>query len=193
MSNFLSPAVITAAIQEIIQEALQDVQPGVIVRVGPPRALDPSQGPEVSIYLYQVSPNASLQNHGLSPRPAGGARIDLPSAALDLHYQISFFGEQDLVSERMLGKVAARLSAIPVLPQERIRAMIRADGPFSYLSASNLADQPDLVKLTPAFLPLEELSKLWTVFFQTAPRLSLQYIAGPVLLDADPPLQRAQP
>jgi hypothetical protein len=89
--------------------------------------------------------------------------------------------------------VAARLNAIPVLPQERIRSIFRADGSYSYLSASDLADQPDLVTLTPAFLPLDELSKLWTAFFQMAPRLSLQYIAGPVLVDADLPLPRALP
>ena len=35
------------------------------------------------------------------------------------------------------------------------------------------------------YLTLEELSKLWTVFFQVTHRISLHYMAGPVLIDSD--------
>jgi hypothetical protein len=185
MSNFLSVAVVTAALQEMIQEALQETVPGATVRVGPPRPPAPSAGPEVSLYLYQLSPNASLRNRDLPTRRADGALVQRPSVAVDLHYLISFFGEQDLASERMLGKVASRFHAHPVLTQEQIRATVRGNGSSTYLGASDLALETDLIKLTPQFLSLEELSKLWTVFFQMAHRLSLQYIAGPVVVDAD--------
>ncbi|MGH7451821.1 MAG: Pvc16 family protein, partial [bacterium] len=53
----------------------------------------------------------------------------------------------------------------------------------AFLNASDLAEQIELVKFSPIVLNLEELSKLWSVFFQTAYRLSVAYQASVVLID----------
>ena len=51
----------------------------------------------------------------------------------------------------------------------------------------------ELVKLMPLSLSLEELSKLWSVFFQTAYTLSMAYLATTVLIEAEKAPQRALP
>jgi hypothetical protein len=184
MSNYLSIAVVTATLQEMIQQALDAIIAGVIVRIGPPRPPGPAAGPEVSLYLYLLSPNLSLRNQDLPTRTAAGALLQNPVMAVDLHYLISFFGEQDLASERMLGKLVSHFNAFPTLTPELIRATLRPTGAFRYLETADLADAPERIKLTPYFPSLEEVSKLWTVFFQIAHRMSLLYTVGPVLVDA---------
>lgn len=184
MSNYLSVAVVTATLLELTQQALQDVVAGVTVRPGPPRAPGASAGPEASLYLYQISANSAQRNRDLPTRSADGTLMQRPMLAVDLHYVISFFGEQDLAAERMLGKLASFLNAFPVLTPEMMEATLRPAGGFPYLSASDLASSAELVKLTPYYPTLEELSKLWTVFFQMTHRVSLEYIVGPVLIEA---------
>jgi hypothetical protein len=168
----------------LTQHALQDVVAGVTVRPGPPRAPGAAAGPEVSLYLYQISANSAQRNFDLPTRSAGGTLLQRPLLAVDLHYVISFFGEQDLAAERMLGKLASVLNAFPVLTPEMIAATLRPAGGFPYLAGSNLVSSTELVKLTPYYPSLEELSKLWTVFFQMTHRVSLEYIVGPVLIEA---------
>jgi hypothetical protein len=184
VSNYLSIAVITAAIHEIVQAAVEDAVAGVTVRVGPPRAATPGER-EVNLYLYHLTPNAQLRNDDLPMRSGEGVLEKRPRVAIDLHYLIAFSGEDRLESEMMLGKVCTMLHAVPVLVPEHLRRMVRPGGSFPYLGHSNLAAQRERVKLTPEYLSLEELTKLWTVFFQIAHRPSLQYVASPVLLDAD--------
>ncbi|MCI0551854.1 MAG: Pvc16 family protein, partial [Anaerolineae bacterium] len=53
------------------------------------------------------------------------------------------------------------------------------------LAKSDLAEQVELVKFSPIVLNLEELSKLWSVFFQTAYRLSVAYQASVVLIESE--------
>ncbi|HEX8534888.1 MAG TPA: DUF4255 domain-containing protein [Allosphingosinicella sp.] len=194
MSNYLSIAVITAAIHEIVQAATQEAVGGVTVRVGPPRTSAPGER-EVSLYLYHLTPNAQLRNHDLPMRNREGVLERQPRVAVDLHYLIAFSGEDRLETEMMLGKVCTMLHAVPALLPDDLRRMVRPGGSFPYLARSNLAEQREWVKLTPEYLSLEELTKLWTVFFQIAHRPSLQYVASPVLLDADvaPRARRAPP
>lgn len=184
MSNHLTIAVITAAIQELVQVAVQKVRPGAIVRVGPPRPVAPCTE-EVDIYLYQISPNAQLRNDDLPQRAADGMLTRQPTAAIRLHYLIAFAGEDQLATETMLGCVVSVLHALPVLTGKELGAIVSARGSHPYLQESDLPYQQERVKLTPEYLSLDELSKLWTVFFQLAHRPSLQYVVSPVLIDMD--------
>jgi hypothetical protein len=59
-----------------------------------------------------------------------------------------------------------------------------ADASNSYLADSNLAEQVERVKFSLQSMNLEELSKLWSVFFQTPYVLSLAYQASVVLIAA---------
>jgi len=56
---------------------------------------------------------------------------------------------------------------------------------YPYLSTSNLADEMELVKFTPLPLSLEELAKLWSVFFQTQYTLSVAYQGTVVLIESE--------
>jgi hypothetical protein len=191
MSNYLSIAVVTAAIHEIVQAAVQEAAPGAMVRVGPPRAMSPGEK-AVNVYLYHLTANADLRNRDLPTRDAAGGLVARPQTAVDLHYLISFAGEDHLATEIMLARVLTALHAAPVLAREDLERIVAPGGPFPFLAGADLPEQRDRIKLTPEFLSLEELAKLWTIFFQIAHRPSLQYIASPLLLDADlvPPTPR---
>lgn len=183
MSNYLSIAVVTATIHEIVQAAVLQAVPGASVRVGPPRAAAPGDK-EVNIYLYRLSPNAYNRNNDLPTRGADGTLARQPQEALELHYVISFSGEDHLETEIMLGKVMTVLHEVPLLTPEELGRVIRPGGSFPFLEASDLPAQPDRIKLTPEYLSLDELSKLWTTFFQLAHRPSIQYVVTPVILDS---------
>jgi hypothetical protein len=69
-----------------------------------------------------------------------------------------------------------------------------ANPPYdTLLATSNLADQIDLVRFTPLGLSLEELSKLWSIFFQSPYVLSVAYQASAVLIETDDTPQPALP
>jgi hypothetical protein len=113
--------------------------------------------------------------------------------ALDLHFLLSFYGvETSLEPQRLLGCVVRTLHARPILTRDTIRNTVtdpqNPEDPnptYPYLFGSDLADEVELVKFTPIPLSLEELSKLWSVFFQTHYTLSIAYHATVVLVDAN--------
>lgn len=184
MSNFLAFATVTAALRELLREAVEADVPGASVEVGRPE--EPNGAgtvPKVTIFLYQVTPNAALRNADLPMRAPNGALVQRPREALDLHYLLTFQGnEVELEPERLLGSVVRTLHAKPVLTPRVIQRVTRAG---TSLAGSNLADGPELVKFTPLPLTLEELSKLWSVLFQTPYSLSIAYQGSVVLIDGD--------
>ena len=97
---------------------------------------------------------------------------------------ISFYGdENDLVTQRLLGSVVRTLHAQPQLTRDNIRQAI-LHGP-AFLAPSNLADDVELVKFSPLHLSLEELSKIWSIFYQIPYTLSVAYQATVVLIETD--------
>jgi hypothetical protein len=106
---------------------------------------------------------------------------------------LTFFGEEaQLEPQRLLATTLRALHSQPVLTAETIRQAITA-GPGTFLNGSNLAEQPEPIRFYPAALDLEELSKLWSVFFQTPYSLSIAYACSVVLIEADLSPQRALP
>jgi Pvc16 N-terminal domain len=94
---------------------------------------------------------------------------------------LSFQGNDvELEPERLLGSVVRALHARPVLTGPVIQRVTQAG---TILAGSNLAEGPELVKFTPLPLTLEELSKLWSVLFQTPYSLSIAYQGSVVLID----------
>ncbi len=81
----------------------------------------------------------------------------------------------------MLGAVVRDLHTHPMLTRQMIADAINE---YSDLSGSNLAGEIEKVKFTPAPLSLDELSKLWSVLFQTPHALSIVYQASVLLIDA---------
>ena len=84
----------------------------------------------------------------------------------------------------MLGSVALAIHTKPMLTREMISDTI-VNPQYTFLAESNLADEIELVKFTPLPLSLEELSKIWSVFFQTQYALSMAYQATVVLIEGE--------
>jgi hypothetical protein len=135
-----------------------------------------------------VTPNASLRNEELPTRRPDGSLARRPQAALDLSYLLTFYGDEStLEPQRLLGTAVSTLNARPVLVRDAIRDAIEHavdEDPLTYLQFADLQDQVDMVKLSPVPLNLEELSKLWSVFFQTPYALSVAYQATVVLVES---------
>lgn len=203
MSNFLAIATVTATLKQILQTTVSSDVSGANATALRPNELvnNNVQGPGVNIYLYQVIPNAAWRNSDLPTRRPDGQMVQRPQIALDLYYMLTFYGnENEFELERLLGSVARTLHAQPVLTRQVIQKSIQDltsnPGPgidLGFLSRSNLADQVELVRFTPVPLSLEELSKLWSVFFQTAYRLSIAYKGTVVLIESEEAPQEALP
>jgi uncharacterized protein DUF4255/IPT/TIG domain-containing protein len=184
MSNFLAVATVTATLQRELQSAVGIDVPGATATTVRPDA--PGHGvPEVgvNIFLYEIAPNAAVRNRDLPTRSGNGqTTVQRPAVALDLHYLLSFYGEDDLAAQRVLGSVVRHLHSQPLLTRKMIQDAIQA---HSFLARSNLADAVDFVRLSPLSLSLEELSKLWSVFFQTTYVLSAAYRASLVFIEEE--------
>jgi hypothetical protein len=190
MSNALAIATVTTALAQLVRTAAQSEVNGAEVVTGRP---DPAATPghRIHLFLYQISPNGAMRNNDLPTRSSNGKLVARPTAALDLHYLLAFYGsESDLETQRMLGAVVRDLHAKPVLTRSAIQSAISSQ-PF--LTDSNLADAVEQVKFTPLAISLEELSKLWSVFFQTPYALSVAYQGTVVMIESEEPAQPALP
>lgn len=182
MSNALAIASVTTALAQIIRTAVQSALPGADVLTERPDSTPLGQ-PRVRLFLYQASPNSALRNNDLPARTAHGQLMKRPTAALDLFYLLAFYGnENNLEPQRMLGATVRDIHAKPVLMRQMIEDAIASE-PF--LATSNLADAVEQVKFTPLALSLEELSKLWSVFFQAPYALSVAYQGTAVLIESE--------
>ena len=183
MSNAYAIATVTTALAQIVRTAAQSIVSGSDVLTERPDGAAVVQ-PRVRLFLYQVAPNAGMRNNDLPARSANGTLQKRPTVALDLHYLLAFYGnETDLEPQRMLGAVVRDLHAKPVLLRQMIDAAIASKSPI--LDGSNLADSVEQIKITPAPMTLEEMSKLWSIFFQTPYSLSVAYLATVVLIESD--------
>lgn len=186
MSNFLAIATVTAALRRLVLDAVQSDVPGAQVttlRPAEPGAASGIVSPGVNLFLYQVTPIGPLRNEALPARRSSGAVAQRPVVALELHYLVSFYGnEADYESQRLLGSAVARIAAEPVLTRTRIQATL-ADPLNPFLASSNLGDQVDSIKLTPISLSLDELSRVWSVLLQTRYTLSVVWRASAILVE----------
>src|SRR5436305_2539403 len=166
MSNFLAIATVTATLRNLLHDtSVKDVTDHEVkvITGRPDSTVSNTQETKINLYLYQVTPNAFLRNDDLPTRRSDGTIMQRPQVALDLHYMISFYGdENELVTQRLLGSVVRTLHAQPQLTRDNIRQAI-VNGP-NFLAPSNLADDVELVKFSPLHLSLEELSKIWSIF-----------------------------
>lgn len=198
MSNFLAIATATATLTQMLQDRLDlDVAGSSVKPVRPDSFKEGNPPRGVAVFLYQVTPNPNWRNGDLPSRRADGSGIQRPQAALDLHYLLSFFGDDTkLEPQRMAGSVASALHARPTLSREKIRSVIAAavaGDPNHFLGKSDLADAIELIRFSPLPLSLEELSRLWSVFFQIPYALSVIYSASVVLIESPEPAMTALP
>jgi len=185
MSNALAIATVTQTLQNVLTEALvyANVSGAHVTAVRPD---DPAHLPPtgVNIFLYQVAPNPALRNNDLPTRTADGTLLQLPQAALDLYYLITFYGDDtQLEQQRLLGAITLALHAQPWLRHSDI---VAAQG-TSFLAGADLSSQSERVRFRPVSFSLEELSKLWSFLLKTDYVLSAAYVASVVLIDLPVP------
>jgi len=186
MSNHLSIAAVTAALQKIVQESIQTDVPGArATTVRPDNSSSNLLEVGVNIFLYQVTPNPAWRNADLHTRRPKGELIKHGQAGLDLHYLMTFYGnEQELEPQRLLGSTVRALVDQPILSPETIRATLASPN-LAYLADSTLEEQVQLVKFIPSSITTEDLSRIWSIFFQTPYSLSLAYQGTAVLIQGN--------
>jgi hypothetical protein len=183
MSNFRTVAQATQALCDFIHRTVQADLPTFGVTVVPQKPFqEPPPDPTITVFLYEVVPNASLRNIDEPTRSPDGTLVNVPRAAIDLHYVISFYGdERELQPQQMLGSVVRHLNADPVLADQDLQSA--ATRPF--LLGADLAAARQRVRLTPTKLDVDDLYKLWTMLIQIPYALSVMYAATAVVLDGD--------
>jgi len=199
MSNYLAIAAVTATLQDLLREVADAAVPGATVTVQRPEAASNGGQHEakVNIYLYGVAPNAAWRNADISVRRANGAEPDKRGkdqmeyrtvVPLNLHYLISFYGaEGEFQPQRLLGSVVGALQVNARLTPARVRSAVQER---SYLADADLdfqLEHIEHVQLSPILLDLEEMSKIWSVFFQVPHALSVAYEAAAVLIEPTAP------
>ena len=154
----------------------------------------PQDPPQLNLFMYQATQNAAWRNRDLPSRAAGGERIASPALALDLHYFVTSYGRSDFQAEILLGYAMQLLHERPMLDRAAIR---RALNPgtldlallppeYQLLAASDLADQIEAIRITPAALSTEEWSKVWSAI-QSRYRPTAAYQVSVVLIDVRRP------
>jgi hypothetical protein len=187
MSNVFAVATVTEAIVQVLSDSIGAAQvTGAHVTALSPDAESGLPDSGVNVFLYQVTPNTALRNADLPTRAADGTLLRRPQAAVDLDYLITFYGDETrLEQQRLLGVVTRALHARPVLSRTTLQFV---QTHVAFLSTSDLAAAPDLVRLRPINFTLEELSKLWSFLLKVDYVLSVAYRAGAVLIDTDDPV-----
>ncbi|MFH7242461.1 MAG: DUF4255 domain-containing protein [Spirulina sp.] len=192
MSNHLAIATVTAVLQRTLQANVQrHVESVRISTVAPHRIGQGTPETGINLFLYYVSRNNALKNPDALAQRARNKRTPWRQAALELHYMLSFYGnEAELEPQRLMGSVVRTFNDRTLLPAELIQDTLN-DSTFSYLDQSDLGQQVQEIQITPEDLTLEDLSKVWSVFFQTPYALSIAYKVMAVVIDGEDPAERA--
>mgnify|MGYP001163410322 CR=1 FL=1 len=211
MSSPLAIAGVTAVLKDLLNDGLinHDFSSKLglvkVTALPPDRittgATEPNQ---LNLFLYLVTPNQGWCNTGLPSRNGQGTRITNQPLALNLHYLLTAYGSEDMHAEILLGYAMHVLHETPVPTRAQIRKSLGgpspvpggilppAPSPFGSLMADDLADQAELLKVTPQPLSSDEMSKLWTAF-QSKYRPSSAYMVSVVLIQATDPTVSALP
>jgi hypothetical protein len=192
MSSPLSIASVTSVIKSVLENGL--VMHGATAVVGelavtamPPDRITTGadERSQLNIYLYRITPNTAWRAIPSDATRTNGARA-VP-LSLDLHYLLTAYGERDYHAETLLGSAMELLHQTPVLTHETIAPTLASLAERSGSGASVFADvidSIDQITLSPEFLSMEDLTKLWSAL-QARFRLSATYQAS-VLMCAAP-------
>ncbi len=198
MSSPLAIAGVTRLLMDllnngVIEGDISSVVGNVAVSALPPDKVTEagSETTQLNLFMYLTSPNIGWNNAGFPSFNKNGDRVNNPPLALDLHYMLSAFTSADLHSEILLGYAMQLLHDHPVLTREEIRnalvgTTVSGNGltpELQALQTVGLDEQVESIKVSPEYLNLEELSKLWAAF-QTNYRPSAFYKVTVVLIES---------
>lgn len=211
MSNALGIASVTHVLKDLLNEGLINQNVSAVVGTAinvtslPPGQVEPQQGnatTQLNLFMYRVSYNTGWNNFGHPSRDSRGRPVSNPPLALNLHFLLTAFGEEELHAEILLGYGMQLLHENPVLDRNLIRTSLtsasatdpngRLPGNLLALASSGLAEQIEQIKIAPEPLNTEEMSKLWTAF-QTKYRPCTAYMATVVLIESNKPTSSPLP
>ncbi|MGK7928026.1 MAG: DUF4255 domain-containing protein [Spirulina sp.] len=195
MSNHLAIATVTATLQRLLQLSLRgDVEGARVTTVRPDAIGMATPDTGVNLYLYHVPMNYVWGNSMESQRRnRKGTAASKVRTALDMHYMISCYGnDAELEPQRLLGSVVRTLADHANITKAMIADTL-ADSNLGYLVESTLTNQVEQVSLKPLDLTIEDLSKVWSVFFQTPYNLSMAYEASVVMIEGETVGSKALP
>jgi hypothetical protein len=210
MSSALAIASVTAVLRDLLNNGLIDHNvPGAVgdvtVTALPPDRIELTANnftSRLNLYLYKVSYNPGWRNVGLPTRGADGERTGNQPLALDLHYLLTAYGNEELHSEILLGYGMQILHETPVLTRDAVRTALQPPTPGTNLGGlppqlqalftSELAEQVELIKIAPETMTAEELFNTWSAF-STTYRPSAMYQASVVLIQSRRPFKAALP
>jgi Pvc16 N-terminal domain len=206
MSNALSIAAVTAVIKNLLENGL--VGDAIAASVGdvtvtalPPDKIQvgTDERAQINLFLYHVTQNRNVdwispefrdRHSRMSNKPCS----TIPPLALDLHYLLTAYGPKDFQSEILLGYAMQMLYSSHVVKTEIIEKALKnvsytsTSSVFSQaladVSVSDFAKRIGQIKISPEFLNMEEISKIWSVL-QTNYRPSATYNASMVLIESD--------
>jgi hypothetical protein len=182
MSSHLAVATVTAALVGFLARNVGEDFPFFVAVEArkPPQEASPTDEPTITVFCYQVTPNPANRNRDAPTRGPDGSLLTRPRAALDLHYLISFYGnETEQVPQRLLGSVVRALYEQPALSQVDIETAAS----LTYLAGSDLPAAADRIRFTATHIDIDDLYKLWSMLNQTPFALSLTYQASVVFID----------
>lgn len=203
MSTALAIASVTAVLKDLLNNGIIDhdltsTVGNVAVTALPPDRIDTSSTnpqSQLNLFLFQATPNQGWRNAALPSRDSNGERVSNPPLALDLSYMLTAYGAGELHAEILLGYGMQLLHETPVLGRDAIRRALAPPSPVTggnlppelqALFTSELAEQVEMIKLTPMAMNTEELSKLWGAF-QAHYRPTTVYQASVVLIESRRP------
>jgi hypothetical protein len=182
VSNPLAIAAVTATFAQLLGRVTEETGlAGTIVSTGPLDGVTrASKERQLNLFLYEIAPNAAWRATDL-PGRGGGGETNQPVMGLDLRYLVTAYGQGDdeLDAQHLLAQALGLLHANPILTPDQITATLAAQ---PTLAASDLADQPNPVRITLQTLSLNDLSRLWGLFRFTTYRLSVGYQASAILI-----------
>lgn len=186
MSNFLAVATVSAALQRLLTPVVSAAVGGAEVWVD--RSDVKRQKSGVNIYMYRSSIDPVWRNEELPARRDDGTLRVRPRIATSLHYLLTFHGkDNEMVPQRLMGATLATLHTRPIITTQLIDDVTseagQPQGMHKFLALNDLVDAEEQVRVSPDPMSLDELSKLWSVFFQSPYQLSATYRASAVLLE----------
>jgi hypothetical protein len=190
MSNFQAIATVTATIVYLMnQEVLADVPAATITAKPPDVVVNGPPYAGLNIFLYQVNLNQGYRNLDQPARDSAGNLVKRPRLALNLEYLLTATGDgnDDIQAHQILASAMRILQENPVLTSGTIQLAVASQPEIQgggSIPGSDLAYQIEQVKITPLVLKLDELTKLWSSFFQTNYRVSTAYEVTVILLDS---------
>jgi hypothetical protein len=208
MSNVLAISAVTGVLQYLFNQAYNhpsSVLGSVTVSAVAPDIVQTTVGAgtnaglQVNLFLHQITLNPAWRNMGLpSLSPDGSTVWKNPPLALDLHYLVTAYAPADAQAEALLGYALFVLHQSPSLARAQIQTALAALGPTysasfaTALAASGLAQQMELLTITPATLGREEIAWLWTAL-KADYRPSYPFRVSVVLVEPTRPAVSALP